>query len=100
MTKKNKAKREGAARPLGARLKKLEKTLAATKRTLTTETRARKRAEDALVQAQAVFWSFVNQTPALVCLQDKGGRFVFCNGRITEVYGDRPEDLEIGRAHV
>ena len=95
MTRKRKAK-SPARKPretAQARLKKLEKTLAATSTALRRERAARKRAEDALRQAEAVFWSFVNQTPALVCLQDEKGRYVFCNGRIKEVYGDRPEDL-------
>jgi PAS domain S-box-containing protein len=95
MTRKPKAK-SPARKPQEtgqARLRKLEKTLAAANTALKKETASRKRAEDALRQAEAVFWSFVNQTPALVCLQDEKGRYVFCNGRIKDVYGHRPENL-------
>lgn len=95
MTRRPKAKStaHNPQEPVQARLKRLEKALAAANTALRRETAAKRRAEDALRQAESVFWAFVNQTPALVCLQDEKGRYVFCNGRINEVYGDRPEDL-------
>ena len=85
--------------PSAGRVRKLEKVLATTQAALKKEAASRKRSEAALRQAEAVFWSFMNHNPTLVFLQDAEGRFVFCNGRITEVYGDRPEDL-VGRTAV
>jgi len=80
-------------RPAGARPEKRKAALAATEAALKKEMAARKRAESALRQAEAAFWSFMNHNPTLVCLQDERGRYVYCNSRITKVYGDRPEDL-------
>ena len=95
MTKKPRPKAGGHKQRLTPqpRPEKLKKMLVSAKAALKKETAERKRAESALRQAEAVFWSFVKQTPALVCLQDKEGRFVFCNGKMSEVYDDRLESL-------
>ena len=62
-------------------------------RLLQTEVTERKRIEDALKEAQALYHSLVDQMPAGVFRKDAEGRFVFVNAWYCQIKGMTPEQI-------
>jgi PAS domain S-box-containing protein len=73
--------------------KQRERQLATANKALESEVAERVRAENAVREAEEIFRSFMNHNPAVVFIEDRKGRYVFCNRRLEQAYGIPPEDL-------
>ena len=76
-----------------AEQRRREEELAKANELLRAEIADRQRAESALRKAEDVFQAFLNHSPALVFVMDDEGRYVFCNEKVEEVVGIKPEHL-------
>lgn len=70
-----------------------EEQLAKANELLRAEIADRQRAESALRKAEELFQAFLDHAPALVFVTDDEGGYVFCNEKVEEAVGIKPERL-------
>lgn len=75
-------------------LKRAIEDLINTNTSLTDEIEARKNVEKALHEREASMRALIANTPAIVYMKDRDGRFIMVNERLAEMLGRDPSDLE------